>query len=117
MKHDLRKRRPVLQIKRLARQTCPRLHDWIFWHPAAVCGSSGGGAKAGVLFARQFLTGDHKCHPASTLLVCCSSDASRHPACAVDIVRWPDTVGDSGAAVCGSSGGGAKAGVLSAFKF
>ena len=86
MKHDLRKRRPVLHIKRLARQTCPRLHDWIFWHPAAVCGSSGGSAKAGVLFARQFLT-DQKCHPASTLLVCCSSDASRHPACAVDIVQ------------------------------
>ena len=117
MKHDLRKRRPVLHIKRLARQTCPRLHDWIFWHPAAVCGSSGGGAKAGVLFARQFLTDGQKCHPASTLLVCCSSDASRHPAYTGGIVRWPDTVGDSGAAVCGSSGGGAKAGVLSAFKF
>jgi hypothetical protein len=30
---------------------------------------------------------------------CCSSDASRQPAYAVDIVRWPDTVGDSGPAV------------------
>ena len=38
--------------------------------------------------------------------MCCCSDASRQPGCAVDIVRWPDTVGDSGAAVCGSSGGG-----------
>ena len=27
----------------------------------------------------------------------------------VDIVRSPDTVGDSGAAVCDSSGGGAEA--------
>jgi hypothetical protein len=52
------------------------------------------------------------CHPASTLLVCCSSDAdaSRPPTCAGDVMRWPDTVGDSGAAVCGSSGGGASEG-------
>ena len=39
-------------------------------------------------------------------LFAAASDASRQPGCAVDIVRWPDTVGDSGAAVCGSSGGG-----------
>ena len=38
--------------------------------------------------------------------VCCCSDASTQPGCAVDIVRWADTVGDSGAAVCDSSGGG-----------
>ena len=46
-----------------------------------------------------------------------SSDANNQPAWVVDIVRWPDTVGDSGAAVCGSSGGGVKAGVHSARQF
>ena len=107
LKHDLRKWRLVLQIKRLALQTWPRLHDWIFLHAAEDSGFSGGGASEGWLFARHFLAGNQKCHPASTLSVCCSFDASRHPACAGDVMRWPDTVGDSGAAVCGSSGGGA----------
>ena len=106
LKHDLRKWRLVLQIKRLALQTWPRLHDWIFLHAADDSGFSGGGASEGWLFARHFLAGNQKCHPASTLPVCCSSDASRHSACAGDVMRWPDTVGDSGAAVCDSSGCG-----------
>ena len=86
---------------------------------AAVCGSSGGGVSVcpSIFATLAKMTSSLNppcCHlfvavptpAASTLSVCCCSDASRQPGCAVDIVRWPDTVGDSGAAVCDSSGCG-----------
>ena len=49
--------------------------------------------------------------------VCCCSDASSQRGCAIDIVRWPDTVGDSKAAVCGFLGGGGKVLLFSCLVF